>query len=300
MKNFFSTWFSFSRKELNGLFVLMLICFIAILSGLAFPHLFSSPPSDFSSFRKEIEEFEANQNNKEQPQYSDGKLKHGKENNRNIKLASFDPNTILYEEWLQLGLSEKQANVVTHYLEKGGRFRKKEDLRKIYSISKAQYELLEPYIVIGIQENPQSRLTRSESHIPVNRVVELNEADSSQLVLIKGIGPVFARRIIKYRDRIGGFCRKEQLKEVYGIDSLVYLSIERNISVDISKIKLTNINIASFNDLKRYPYLSNKQINALLNYRKQHGLFSSVDDVKKANIIDEEALSRIIPYLSID
>ncbi|MNE64115.1 Helix-hairpin-helix motif protein [compost metagenome] len=118
--------------------------------------------------------------------------------------------------------------------------------------------------------------------------------------MLKGIGPVFARRIIKYRDRLGGFYRKEQLKEVYGIDSLVYLSIERNISVDISKIKLTNINTASFNDLKRYPYLSNKQINTLLNYRKQHGLFSSVNDVKKDDIIDEDVLRRIIPYLSID
>ncbi|AFD05544.1 helix-hairpin-helix domain-containing protein [Solitalea canadensis] len=299
MKSFLKTWFSFSRKELNGLFVLMLICFITIISTFCFPSFFTEPPTDFSSFKKEIREFEANNHPTAIKPHSFVSSAN-KESTRNIKLTSFDPNTLLYKDWLQLGFSERQATVVMHYLEKGGRFRKKEDIKKIYSFSQAQYEQLAPYIVIGSSDKVVSSISETLFPAKSEKIIELNAADSLQLISLKGIGPVLARRIIKYRDRLGGFYAKEQLKDVYGLDSLVYLTIERSISVDLTKIKLTNINTASFNELRHYPYLTNKQINALLNFRKQHGLFSLVNDIIKYDIIDNNTFNKILPYLSID
>ncbi|EOR92537.1 hypothetical protein ADIARSV_4342 [Arcticibacter svalbardensis MN12-7] len=213
-------------------------------------------------------------------------------------------------------MSEKQIQVIHHYEDKGGSFRKKEDLQKIYSISTFEYAHLEPYIRIpetsynntsfkrndyaGSKANPDYHYVKK--NYPPNakrelRVVELNAADSAQLVDIIGIGPVLAVRIAKYRDRLGGFHTKEQLQEVFGIDSLKYAEIKNQVRVEQGSLHQLNINTATFEDLKKFPYFSYKQINALIQYKKQHGEYHSIDDLRQISILNSEILLKIAPYL---
>lgn len=126
----------------------------------------------------------------------------------------------------------------------------------------------------------------------------MNSADSAQLTRVHGIGGSFAIRIIRYRNRLGGFDNKKQLMEVYGIDTTKYKEINDQLTIDQSKIIKIPINTVSFASLRQCPYLNYKQASAIIEYRTQHGRYSSIDDVKNVVIITPGTLTKIAPYLS--
>ncbi|HVS91851.1 MAG TPA: helix-hairpin-helix domain-containing protein [Mucilaginibacter sp.] len=128
-------------------------------------------------------------------------------------------------------------------------------------------------------------------------VVELNTADSATLTELKGIGPSFARRIVGYRNRLGGFWRKEQLLEVYGLDSDRYAGLQAEVSVDPSNIKKIPVNSVNFETLSRFPYLSYKQTNAIIQFREQHGPYESLADLQNIAIMDNNTIQKIKPYI---
>ena len=119
------------------------------------------------------------------------------------------------------------------------------------------------------------------------------------LMRLKGIGPVFAGRIVKYRKSLGGFISIEQLHEVYGIsDSLYNLLTGQLILGDSVSIRKIDINNVTQNDLGIHPYFRNFRIrNALIGYRKQHGKFNSVDDLRKIYALNDSILDKWIPYI---
>ena len=190
-----------------------------------------------------------------------------------------------------MGLSERQANIIKHYEAKGGKFYNKEDVKKIYSITDSDYKRLEPFINFPKAEYTSKKAKPGE-------IIELNSADSAKLTEIRGIGPSFAMRIFRYRERLGGFCNKEQLKEIFGIDSLKYAEIKNEVSVNPGVITKININTVSFNQLRIFPYLGYKQVNAIIQYRVQHGSYASIADMKNIAILDNLILRKIEPYLN--
>jgi competence ComEA-like helix-hairpin-helix protein len=133
---------------------------------------------------------------------------------------------------------------------------------------------------------------------PSGVIIELNAADSAKLTLLNGIGPSFARRIIGYRNRLGGFNRKEQLKEVFGLDSEKYAGMQAQVSVNASDIKKIPINTVTFEQLSHFPYLSYKQMNAIIQFREQHGEYESPGDLKNIAIMDDATLEKIKPYIT--
>ncbi len=128
-------------------------------------------------------------------------------------------------------------------------------------------------------------------------IIELNTADSAQLTGLHGIGSSYAMRIIRYRDRLGGFYRKEQLREVFGLDSTTYAGLQAQVTVDASHIKKIPINSITFEGLSRFPYFSYKQMNAIIQFREQHGDYESISDMKNIAILNAGILSKIGPYL---
>jgi competence ComEA-like helix-hairpin-helix protein len=130
-----------------------------------------------------------------------------------------------------------------------------------------------------------------------NTIVELNTADSAKLTTVQGIGAAFATRIIYYRERLGGFISKEQLKEIYGLDEIKFKEVKDHVKVDPARIRLININTITFDKLRLMPYLNYKQVNAFIEYRKQHGNYNSMADLKNIAIIDDQILRKIEPYI---
>ena len=129
------------------------------------------------------------------------------------------------------------------------------------------------------------------------KIIELNAADSAKLTELNGIGPSFAHRIVSYRNRLGGFVNKEQLKEVFGMDDDRYAGMQAQVSVDPVHIQKIQINKVDFDGLKHFPYLSFKQMNAIVQFREQHGDYTSLNDMRNIAILNDEILRKIGPYI---
>lgn len=140
--------------------------------------------------------------------------------------------------------------------------------------------------------------TYTANKLKPGEYVELNTADSAALTRVHGIGPSFARRIIAYRKKLGGFVNKSQLKEVYGLDNEKYTEIADELKVDAYRVKLLNINNLEFEQIRKLPYLNYKQANAVTQYRLQHGNYTSIKDMGDIAILDEDILRKIAPYIT--
>lgn len=257
--------------------VLLLLIALVLAAPYAYQWFRKDNTINVTAFNTAVAQL--NKANPQANQLSDG----GKA--QNVALFKFNPNTSTVADWQKLGLTAKQAGIIKNYTAKGGRFRKAEDLKKIYNLTKVDYARLAPFIVIP------------EEKAAANVVVELNSADSAKLTSVEGIGPGFAKRIIYYRERLGGFVSKEQLKEVYGLDELKYKEITGQLKVDAGRIRKININNITFDKLRLMPYLNYKQVNAIIEYRKQHGNYASIADLENIAIIDDGILRKIEPYL---
>jgi DNA uptake protein ComE-like DNA-binding protein len=128
--------------------------------------------------------------------------------------------------------------------------------------------------------------------------IELNEADSADLVELNGIGPSFASRIVKYRDRLGGFYSPSQVLEVYNFPIETYSKIEGNVFADTLKIRKIRVNFADFKELIRHPYFSKQKVELILKFREKHGPFANLAEVKASGIFNEEEFKKVIPYLT--
>ncbi len=270
-----------------------------------FPYLVKSQKADFSSFEKEIQAFE---------KYTDSLEKAESDNNERfdynnsdksfaelkLKPFPFNPNEMHSEQWELLGLSEKQIKVLTNYLAKGGKFYKKEDFKKMYCISSDEYKILEPFIMIPGKDNKNNTAIKYETKVKPLFVVEINTADTNDLQEVKGIGPAFARRIANYRDKLGGFVKIEQLREVFGMDSAKYEQIQASFTINPLDIQKININKASIQDLKKHPYFDYYLAKSVVMYRNKNGDYHSVSDIKKANLIYDDFYDRVSPYLTVN
>ena len=130
-------------------------------------------------------------------------------------------------------------------------------------------------------------------------IIELNTADSTDLVSVDGIGPVFAKRILAYRERLGGFHSTGQLREVFGIDEERFEKISAFVKTDSTYIRKINVNTAGVSDLKKHPYISPNVAQGLVNYRKQHGTFRNVTDIRSCVLVSADLYRKIAPYLTI-
>lgn len=312
MKQFVRDYLTFNKRERNGLFILILIILLMILY-LNISHLFIQPETtDFTKFEKEIAA--ANASSEHTPlllsRRGDGiafgkpMATDGGEVNKNsddisedspVERFVFDPNTLSANDWKRLGLSDKQITTIHNYQSKGGTFRNKEDVKKMYCLPEKQYASLEPYIQItDVKKDVQNFET--EKFKPQNVLIEINSADSMQLLSLNGIGAFYAKAIIKYRNSLGGFVAKEQLMEVWKFDSLKLQSIKNKITLDISKVKKININSCTPTELK-HPYLKWNAVNAICNYRSKHGKYKTVEEIKNTDLVDDITYRKVASYL---
>lgn len=247
-------YFTFSSTERNGIIILSTIMVIILLIYFLIPVFSSSTHFNPSEPENKINELY---------KHIDTTDKQGQNTNHIAdSLFPFDPNNLFVEEWKKLRLSEDQISVIINYKKAGGKFFIKEDLKKIYSISDDMYTKLEPYINLPKKTEP-----RETSQNTTISQTEINTADSVSLLKLPGIGHVFAGRIIKYRNLLGGFYDKNQLLEVYGFDSSYFNQVKDFITIDSNLIKKININIAKFREIIKHPYISYELTKAIVNER---------------------------------
>lgn len=302
IKNRLREYFTFTKKERNGIVVLLLILFVLILIKV-YQNNKSYGEIVFMTdeFKSEIEQFEKSLVLKRQTERKnkafnyDRTLKNTKERFKPKELFQFDPNKVSKSELKKLGLQEKQISTLINYRKKGGVFYKNEDLLKIYGIKKEQFEILNPFIKIEVKAKQEDVLIINE----VKSVLEINTATKEELKRLNGIGDSFAERIVKYRDLLGGYYKKEQILEVYGMDSTRFLGFYQEIIIDTNKIKKLNLNEVDFKKLVRHPYINKYQTGAILKYKELEGSFTKIEQIHQNNLLLLEDFLKLKPYLKL-
>jgi DNA uptake protein ComE-like DNA-binding protein len=199
-----------------------------------------------------------------------------------------------------MGLKDWQIKVIKNYEAKGGKFLRKEDFKKLYCISPSEYEILEPFITIPEQKLEYTERKTEIKVKPERKIVDLNTADSATLLTLYGIGPSFARRIVKYRNLLGGFYSKKQLLEVFGFDQDRLDKIMDNCEVSPGNIKKINVNQVRTDELKKHPYFDYYTAKAIVDKRIILGKYTSLQQIKEIPLIHEELFNKIRNYLILE
>ncbi|MEA1897507.1 MAG: helix-hairpin-helix domain-containing protein [Bacteroidota bacterium] len=285
--HFLKDFFDFSKGERIGILVLLVLIFFLLAGHIIINHIKPGTDFDSSEFREKVNEWYTEETLIFDSGSEDQNFSH--KDNIEYRLSNFDPNSAGKSKLRELGVNEKTTNTLLKYREKGGVFYKKEDLRKIYGLSDSLYEVLAPYIQISVVKNektihkePAQVWKEEKEEVPL---IELNRVDSAGLLPLPGIGPVYAGRIVKYRNLLGGFYSGDQLKEVYGLSSETFEGIHELIYLDTSFIKKIDLNKVSVKQLIRHPYLNTYQAEAILYFRDYHGRFESVSELLQNKLL---------------
>jgi competence protein ComEA len=224
------------------------------------------------------------------------------------ELFYFDPNTASPSDWKRLGLRDKTIQTIQNYLSKGGKFRKPEDLQRVYGLYQNEYERLQPYVRIesAFENKPSETFLNTskekietKSYSSLYSIIDINSADTSAFISLPGIGSKLAARIVNFRDKLGGFYTVEQVKETFGLPDSTYQKIKQYLKLDNPSVKKININTATVDELKAHPYIKYSLANPIVAYRNEHGLFSKVEDLKKVMVVTEEIYKRLELYIII-
>ena len=138
-----------------------------------------------------------------------------------------------------------------------------------------------------------SVVTHYQPKIKTGEHVVLNTADTTALKTVPGIGPYFARKVVEYGERLGGYVSVDQLDEIenFPLDAKDYLVIEH------AAPKKLNLNRLSVNELRRHPYINFYQARAITDYRRLHGSLRSLQELRLSKDFPPEAIIRLEPYV---
>jgi competence protein ComEA len=216
-----------------------------------------------------------------------------------IPPTKFNPNSYTQNDWVYLGLSVKQADVVLRFTERG--VYNEADFKKIFVIPNELFALIKDSIVYS-EKPAYVALTNNKvgKDNKIKVVLDLNTASQEQLVSIPGVGEYVAGRIVNYRDKLGGFIKKEQLLEISKVDVDLYARIEGYLKLNEGESRKISINTADAKELQAHPYIDWSVANSIVKIRNQkENMYKSIDEIKVSVLIDEELFEKIKPYLSL-
>ncbi len=297
MMNYLKDYFEFTRSERNGALSLIVCISGIFLLPYFYPLFGQSDTSDFSVFKSLIEELESEAIAAAdiQETYTNTSNSYYKKSASNYKSSpkkEYTPNNSKYKsskeksgKYSKINSSEKSTDNPTPPYQKK-EYTKKEYPKKEYS--KKEY--------------PKKEYPKKEYDTPYikknsTQKIAINKATPETLQQLKGIGPAYSQRIIKFRDALGGFATVDQVGEVFGLPDSTFQSIKPQLLISSQLLKKININTATVDELKLHPYLKWKQANAIVTYREQHGLYNTPNDINKILSLPKDLTDKLIPYL---
>ncbi|MCL2597214.1 MAG: helix-hairpin-helix domain-containing protein [Paludibacter sp.] len=318
-------FFYFTKGQRIGISVLIVLIIVAFLLNIFLPKIIKTDRQEFNSqFNADAELFKQNllsldsiRQAQWQQQYEERYRQNYTNWNANktfsksdtYTLFNFNPNTLDSAGFVRLGLKPYIASNILKYRQKGGKFNEKSDFAKIYGISDNKFNELEKYIIIENKNNSQTEpKTTSQQNdnqsFAENIIVDLNIADTTELMLVRGIGRYYAKGIVSYRKQLGGFASIEQLMELKNMRTENYEKIKNSFTVDIDKIQKIKINTASVERLKSHPYIGFYRAQKIYEFRRQKGKLQNINDLKKEFINEKDFTAdwyqKVTPYLSFE
>jgi len=302
LNSWIRSFFTLSKSEQRGIIILIVIIIIITVSNLFLPYFIDDDTDNLKEkYKQEITAFLENQ---ETIGDSIKKVTLSRSVGDSItlrnkfSLVKFNPNNLSVEEWKNMGFTDSQITNIKNYQKAGGKFYKKSDLKKIYAISDEEFDIIEPYIIIPKKQKEKIN-KKKRVNSTLHKPVELNSADSAELVSSLSFPPWLAKRTIKYRDLLGGFYSIDQLSEIYGIpDEMINKSINYMI-IDTSDIIKIDINKVEFKELIKHPYFNFELTQSIFNIRSKTGSFDKIDQLKLIDGLTDSTYNKVSKYLYI-
>lgn len=312
MRNYIKEFFYLQRDDRRAVLTLLALAVVA-LSLIFWLGESSSPPPTAK---------ETNSREEVNREYANGRTNSAEKYYRVEEVKAerfpFDPNTADSTQLLRLGLAPWQVRSIYRYRAKGGIFRQPSDFARLYGLTRKQYRELRPYIRISPDYLPAAdyyaprrtgnnarsvdssatkapRYTYTARHkLRPGEHIAINSADTTQLQKIPGIGSAYARMIIRYRERLGGFITMAQVLESGPVPE----SALRYITIDATQVRKLNINKLSLNQLRRHPYINFYQAKAICEYRRLHGPLHSLEELRFSPDFPPAQIERLQPYVT--
>ncbi len=308
-------YFTFSKKERNALMVMLLLGVAAYLVSRFYP--VNQPVVKPGAFQQDLatlkisidsshpsRSYTYHKNNEDENEDYDRSYRFEKKSNEKAELFPFDPNTLDATGWQRLGLKDRTITIIQNFLAKGYRFKKPEDLQKIYGLKPDEAERMIPFVQIAATTTETNLPAKTNPNLfPVKEykptILNINTADTTAFIALPGIGSKLASRIILYRGKLGGFISVNQVGETYGLPDSTFQKIKNRFQCESFAPQQISINTADAEKLKSHPYIRWSIANAIVNYRTQHGNFKSVDDLKNIALITDEIFQKMKPYVML-
>lgn len=282
--------FDFSKRSRRALYQYVILLILVALLPRAVFMLISKPELQFSQSEFQRQQL-TNHSWKMKRNY-----RHYEREQKTFKVPPrrFDPNQYAASDWMQLGLSAKQAAIVVKFGKRG--FYTEADLKRVFVISDDFYARIKDSLIFPVKP---TKVSFEKSKPKEIALLELNLATEEELQNLPGIGAYFAQKIVERRSRLGGFIHTDQLLEVWKMDSTKVNKLKPYLHVDPNLLRPISLNSISADELRKHPYFNWNIANSIVKLREQHGNFQSIQDIRKSKLIDAELFEKIKPYLSL-
>jgi DNA uptake protein ComE-like DNA-binding protein len=306
-KRSYKEWFEFSRKEQRGVIALSVLILLMLTARMMM--IWLSPAAEGAHLNayemvhwvcadsSAVQHVESSRGENKERSFPD--------------CFPFDPNNCTVGDWMRLGLSEKQAAAVNRFCSSGAVFRSISDLERVYVFPDGFVSHIEPCILWSNTQHARDEASNAPGYTPYDQfrqtgtsenprsLVEINSADTSELIRIPGIGRYFARKIYNYRKKLGGFYETDQLLEVHRMTPSKLDSIARYIVIDTAAVSKIRINEVDAETLAAHPYISDREASALIAYRDKHGPFLQLIHLLDCKALDEKTFAKIRNYIAV-
>lgn len=281
--------FDFTRHERRGIYVLLVIWTVLMITRFL---LKTAPLEPVPLAASEVKVWSDSLDRKielhqRQPSYP-------------WKLHPFNPNRTKAVEYKKMGYPPGFIDALFQFKREHNFINSEEEFLSLWPFTSSQIQDIranieltyKPVQTVGYQREFAGQKHKSAKHLSIR----INHADTAEWMQVRGIGPVLAKRIVLYRNLLGGFHHPNQLYEVYGLDSNVINPQFIEFISDGILNKLP-VNQLDAKELSRHPYLTWKEAGSLVQYRKQHGKYNAMRDLKKVMALDSNRLKKLEPYL---
>lgn len=290
------SFFHFKQAERRGIFFFLLL----ISAALIWPKVYGHYQHKDQSFAIDLQKLDT-LTIKQKPVFKKPQKYRAEVIAPTDTLFHFDPNQVNLEQLILLGLPAKVAHTLLNFREKGGRFYQKTDLLKVYGLEENWYHEVQDYIQLpktsqrsNFSKKPPASNYSNRSDQAIS--VEVNQAAAEDWARLKGIGPVLSNRIVKFREKLGGFYSIDQIGQTYGLADSVFQKIKDQLVLEI-RLQPFRINELSKQELASHPYLGWKEAQIISSYRAMHGPFKDRAALDKVHALDQEKIQLLVPYI---
>lgn len=305
----FRSYFIHHRAERRGTVFVLVLSLAVMAAAVIFPHLVEPEPPELGGLVSERSMALASvaerggavsgPNSTEQEPHA---------------LFDFDPNQLSDSGFSALGFSQKEIGTLRKYMAAGGEFREKDDFARLYFIDEARFDSIRPHLLLPEKAPPKKPRYAERKFEKKERVkwsdtadydsfrynpikAELNTSDTNELLEVAGIGSFYARRIVEYREELGGYFTIAQLMELWKMNEENVDLIAEQVEIDTTEIRKININTATAQKLSKHPYISFGLANKIVTRREERGAFRNIDEMVEAGLLNEELRLKLAAYL---